>query len=89
MDSILLIRFNLLLEFSRMMGREFVSATMNNKWSFLPRCWISKVHCHSTVIFLPLHALRMVADFVIFGLVCIVLIWFSGITLASAPESIL
>ena len=36
MDSILLIRFNLLLEFSRMMGREFVSATMNNKWSFLP-----------------------------------------------------
>ena len=66
-----------------------MSATMNNKGTFLPRCWISKVHCHFTVIFLPLYALRVVVDFVIFGFVCRVLIWFSGITLASDPESIL
>ena len=53
-----------------MMGREFVSATMNNKGTFLPQCWISKVHCHFTVIFLPLYALRVVVDFVIFVFAC-------------------
>ena len=51
-DSILLIRFNYLLEFSCMMGGEFVSATINNKKTFLPRCWISKVHCTLTWILL-------------------------------------
>ena len=38
MDSILLIRFNCLFEFSPMMDGEFVFATVNNKRTFLRRC---------------------------------------------------
>ena len=78
MGNILLIRFNCLLEFSPMIGGEFVSATINNKGTFLPRWWISKVHCPFTGMLLPLYALRMVVDFVILGFLCRVSIWFSG-----------
>ena len=89
MGSILLIRFNCLLEFSPMTGGEFVSATINNKETFLPRWWMSKVHCPFTVMLLPLYALRVVVDFVILGFLCRVAIWFSGSMLTCAPESIL
>ena len=77
MDSIFLIRFNCMLGFSPMMSGEYVSATINNKGAFLPRCWISKVHCPFTGILLLFYAYRVVDDFVMFGFVCRVSIWFS------------
>ena len=79
MDSIFLMMFNCLLEFSLMMAREFVSATINNKRTFLPRCWISRVFCSFTGILLPLCALMVVADFDIPGSACRLLIYFFGI----------
>ena len=69
-NSILLTRFNYLFEYSRMLGGEFLSATINNKGTFLPQYWISKVHCPFTGILLPLYALWVVIDFVILGSVC-------------------
>ena len=60
-----------------MIGGEFVSVTISNKGAFLPRYWISKVHCPFTGILLLLYAL----DFVVLSLDCRVSIWFSGITL--------
>ena len=81
MDNILLIRFNCLLEFSPIIGGEFMSATINNKRTFLLRWWISKVHCPFTGMLLPLYALRVTVDFVILGFLCRVSIWFSGSTL--------
>ena len=62
MNFILLISFNCLLEFSPVMGREFVSAIVNKKGTFLLRCWISKVHSSFTGILLLLNVLRVVAD---------------------------
>ena len=41
-DSLLLIKFNCLLEFSPVMGGEFVSTTIN-KGTFLLQCWMSIV----------------------------------------------
>ena len=67
MGNIPLIRVNCLLEFSPMIDREFVSATINNKGTFLPQWWVSKVHCPFTGMLLPLYALRVVVDFVILG----------------------
>ena len=81
MDNILLIRFNCLLEFSPMIGGEFLSATINNKGTFLPRLCTSKVHCPFTGMLLPFYALRVVIDFVILGFPCRVSIRFSGSTL--------
>ena len=88
-DSILLIRFNCLLEFSPVMGGKFVSVTINNKGTFLQRCLISKVNCPFTGILLPLYELRVVINFAVLDFVCRVSMWFSGITLTWAPESIL
>ena len=77
-----------LLEFSPVMGKEFVSGVISNKEKFLQQCWISKVHYPFTGILLPLYALRVVIDFVILDFVCRVSIWFSGITMTREPESI-
>ena len=65
------------LGFISMMSGEYVSATIDNKGAFLPRCWISKVHCPFTGILLLFYAYRVVVDFVMFGFVCRVFIWFS------------
>ena len=53
-----------------------VSATINNKRTFLPRCWISRVFCSFTGILLPLCALMVVADLDIPGSACRPLIYF-------------
>ena len=89
MDGFLSIRFNCLLEFGNLMRRKFVSTTINNRDMFLPWRWISKVHCPFSDILLPLYVLRVVVDVVILGFICRVLIWFSGISLTWAPESVL
>ena len=82
-------RINSLLEFGPLMRRKFVSTTINNSDMFLPWRWISKVHCPFSDILLPLYVLRVFVDVVILGFVCRGLIWFSGISLIWAPESVL
>ena len=81
MENIICCLLNCLLEFSPMIGGELVSATINNKGTFLPRSWISKVHCRITGMLLLLYVLRVVVDFVILDFLCRVSIWFSGSTL--------